>query len=73
MRVDVVDGVGTVHHRQSPINLFDMKLESEMAGYRRAAATAMCGGGAGRPTGVLHPHFDVSVILTRPTDLPSRG
>jgi enoyl-CoA hydratase/carnithine racemase len=73
LKVDVVDGVGTVTIENPPINLFDLKLYSEMA--RLSADLAADGDVRVVVLRSANPeffiaHFDVSVILTLPTDLP---
>jgi enoyl-CoA hydratase/carnithine racemase len=73
LTVDVVDGVGTVIIANPPINLFDLKLYSEMA--RLTAELAVDGDVRVVVLRSANPeffiaHFDVSVILTLPTDLP---
>jgi enoyl-CoA hydratase/carnithine racemase len=73
LRVDVVEGVGTVTIDNPPINLFDLRLYLEMA--RLSAELAADGDVRVVVLRSANPeffiaHFDVAVILQLPTDLP---
>jgi len=73
LRIDVVDGVGTVTIDHPPINLFDLTLYMEMA--RLSAELAADADVRVVVLRSANPeffiaHFDVAVILELPTGLP---
>lgn len=73
LRVDVVDGVGTVTIDNPPINLFDLTLYMEMA---RLSAELAADGDVrvvvlrSANAEFFIAHFDVALILELPTGLP---
>jgi enoyl-CoA hydratase/carnithine racemase len=73
LRIEIVDGVGTVTIDNPPINLFDLRLYIEMA---RLSAELAADGDVrvvvlrSANAEFFIAHFDVAVILELPTDLP---